>query len=131
MSENKMVIFVCEHGAAKSVIAATYLNKFAQEKGLRIQVLARGTIPDTGLSGYAVAGLLADGLVPSQLTPQKLSAEEVEAADRVIAFCDLTEAGPVRNNIEYWDSVPAVSEDYAKARDIIVAKVRAVMKDLI
>ena len=131
MSENKMVIFVCEHGAAKSVIAATYLNEFAQEKGLRIETIARGTNPDAGLSGYAVAGLLADGLVPNQLTPQKLSAEEVESADRVIAFCELTEADPVRNNIEYWDSVPAVSEDYVKARDIIVAKVRAVMKDLI
>ena len=130
MSENKIVIFVCEHGAAKSVIAATYLNKFAQEKGLRIQVLARGTSPDAGLSGYAVAGLLADGLIPNLFIPQKLSAEEVEAADRVIAFCDLTDVDPVKNNIEYWDSVPAVSEDYAKARDIIVAKVRAVIKDL-
>jgi len=130
MSENKIVIFVCEHGAAESVIAATYLNKFAQEKRLQIQVLARGTNPAVGLSGYAVAGLLADGLIPSQLIPQKLSAEEFEAANRVIAFCDLTEADPVRNNIEYWDNVPAVSEDYAKARDIIVAKVRAVMKDL-
>ena len=130
MSENKMVIFVCEHGAAKSVIAAIYMNKFAQEKGLRIQVLARGTSPDAGLSGYAVAGLLADGLIPNHFTPQKLSAEEVEAADRVIAFCDLTDVDPMKNNIEYWDSVPAVSEDYAKARDIIVAKVRAVMKDL-
>ena len=130
MFESKTVVFVCEHGAAKSVIAATYLNKFAQENGLHIEALARGTNPDAGLSGYAVAGLLADGLVPHQLTPQKLSAEEVECADIVIAFCDLPEADPGRNNIEYWHSVPAVSEDYAKARDIIVAKLHAVMKKM-
>ena len=85
MSEKPTILFVCEHGAAKSIIAATYLNKFARDKGLRIEALARGTNPDAGLSGYAVAGLLADGLVPSQLAPQKLSAEELEAADRVIA----------------------------------------------
>jgi protein-tyrosine-phosphatase len=131
MSEKLTILFVCEHGAAKSIIAATYLNKFAQEKGLRIESLARGTNPDTGLSGYAVAGLLADGLDPSQLSPQKLSAEELEAADKVIAFCDLPQADPVRNKIEYWDSVPAVSEDYAKARDFIVAKLQLMMKDLI
>jgi arsenate reductase (thioredoxin) len=131
MSENSTILFVCEHGAVKSIIAATYLNKFAREKGLRIKALARGTNPDAGLSGYAVAGLLADGLAPSQLSPQKLSAEELELADKVIAFCDLREADPVRNNIEYWDSVPAVSEGYAQARDIIIAKLQAVMKDLI
>jgi arsenate reductase len=130
MVENKTVIFVCEHGAAKSIIAATYLNKFAREKGLQIQALARGTNPDAGLSGSAVAGLLADGLVPSEGAPQKLSAAEVKAADRVIAFCDLPEVDPVKNSIEYWDGVPAVSEDYIKARDIIVARLRAMMKDL-
>ena len=128
MSENKTVIFVCEHGAAKSVVAATYLNKFAREMGLPIEALARGTTPEDGLSAYAVAGLLADGLVPSEPAPQKLSAEELETADRVISFCELPEADPARNNIEYWDGVPAISEDYAKARDIIVAKLQAAMR---
>lgn len=130
MAENKMVVFVCEHGAAKSVVAATYLNKFAQDNGLRIQALARGTNPDSDLSRSAVAGLLVDGLVPNLPAPQKLSAEELEVADKVIAFCDVAEAEPVRHDIEYWDNVPPVSEDYARARDIIVARLQAVLKDL-
>jgi hypothetical protein len=29
---NPTIVFVCEHGAAKSVIAAAYFNKLAQEK---------------------------------------------------------------------------------------------------
>jgi len=60
MSQDMTVIFVCEHGAAKSIIAATYLNKIAIEKGLNLQVFARGTDPDIELSRYAVTGLLED-----------------------------------------------------------------------
>src|SRR5260370_1083705 len=29
MSQNPIIIFVCEHGAAKSIIAAAYFNKLA------------------------------------------------------------------------------------------------------
>jgi arsenate reductase (thioredoxin) len=130
MSENRIIVFVCEHGAAKSIIAATYWNKYAQQQGVRIQGLARGTYPDIALSGYAAAGLLEDGLIPNQLTPQKLLPEEVSAAERVIAFCDLREVDSKKTNIEYWENVPAVSEDYGKARDIIVANLQAMMKDL-
>jgi protein-tyrosine-phosphatase len=130
MPENRIIVFVCEHGAAKSIIAATYWNKFAQEQGVRIQCLARGTNPDIALSSYAVAGLHEDGQIPNQLTPQKLLPEEVSAAERVIAFCDLPEVDSKKTNIEYWENVPAVSEDYGKARDIIVAKLQAMIKDL-
>ena len=86
MSEKKKIIFVCEHGAAKSIVAATYFNKLAQERGLQVQALARGTNPDLGLSGYAVAGPLGDGLTPSQLTPQKLLPEELEWERQVRAY---------------------------------------------
>ena len=130
MSEKKKIIFVCEHGAAKSIVAATYFNKLAQERGLQVQALARGTNPDLGLSGYAVAGPLGDGLTPSQLTPQKLLPEELEAADFIVSFCELPEADVEKNHIEYWRNVPAVSEDYKKARDIILIRIEDVLKDL-
>ncbi|MGE5376472.1 MAG: hypothetical protein ACM3XO_15550 [Bacteroidota bacterium] len=130
MSENRIIVFVCEHGAAKSIIAATYWNKYAQEQGARIQGLATA-YPDIALASYAVASLLEDGLIPNQLTPQKLLPEEVSAAERVIAFCDLQEVDSKKTNIEYWENVPAVSEDYGKAHDIIVAKLQAMMKDLV
>jgi protein-tyrosine-phosphatase len=35
------VVFVCEHGAAKSVIATTYFNKIAAERGLRAHASVR------------------------------------------------------------------------------------------
>jgi arsenate reductase len=39
------VIFVCEHGAAKSVIAAAYFNKIATERGLPDRATYRGASP--------------------------------------------------------------------------------------
>ena len=60
------VIFVCEHGAAKSVIATAYFNKLAAERGLQDRATFRGTTPQDDLSVRAVAGLKADGLaIPS------------------------------------------------------------------
>jgi hypothetical protein len=36
------IVFVCEHGAAKSVIATEYFNKLARERGLPYRPTFRG-----------------------------------------------------------------------------------------
>jgi hypothetical protein len=41
-SPEAAIVFVCEHGAAKSVIAATLFNKLAAEHGLRERAIYRG-----------------------------------------------------------------------------------------
>ena len=40
------VLFVCPHGAGKSVLASAYFQRLAKEKGLNVRVEARGTEPD-------------------------------------------------------------------------------------
>ena len=52
---NPAVVFVCEHGAAKSVIATAYFNKLAAERGLPYRATFRGTTPQEALSVRAVA----------------------------------------------------------------------------
>lgn len=120
MNQNSRVVFVCEHGAAKSVIAAAYFNKIASASGLNQQAIARGTNPEPELSQAAVAGLRQDGLIPDIPTPQKLSFEELGIAPQIIAFCEVPESYQQEKAIEYWDDVPPVSEDYEKARDSIL-----------
>src|SRR5215468_10992232 len=44
------VVFICEHGAAKSVIASEYFNKLAAERGLAVRAIARGAVPQADLS---------------------------------------------------------------------------------
>ena len=123
MPQDPLIVFVCEHGAAKSIIAAAYFNKLAGEKGLNLQAVARGTNPDQALSTQAVAGLQEDGLTPTESFPQKLSLAEVESAQQIIAFCELPAEYQGKASIELWDNVPPVSENYQKAREEIIERI--------
>ena len=131
MSQKAIIIFVCLHGAAKSIIAASYFNKIASETGVELHAVARGLEPDLGLSDSVVTRLLKDGLSPTELTPQKLLLEELETARRVITFCELPDEYQGKAVFEYWENVPPVSEGYERARDIIVAKIKVMMKKLL
>ena len=123
-----MIIFVCEHGAAKSVIAAAYFNKLAEETNSNVRAIARGTHPDSELSPKAITGLRDDSLIPTELVPQKLSLADVESAQRIITFCELPAEYKQKVSVEHWDGVPPVSEDYQKARDKIVERINRLMK---
>jgi len=117
---NKHIIFVCEHGAAKSIIAATYFNKLASENKSGLHAVARGTHPDQELSPKTIMGLQADGLTPTESTPQKLSLADIESAQQIITFCELPEEYQNKVAIEHWDDIPPVSENYETARDAIL-----------
>ena len=116
------VIFVCEHGAVKSVLAAAYFNKFAEKSGLNVHGIARGTNPDQELSPRVIKGLSADGLTPQESAPQLLFVDDVTSSQRVITFCDLPAEYPQVPGIEHWDDVPPVSENYEQARDAIIER---------
>lgn len=131
MSNVPLVLFVCEHGAAKSVIAATYFNKLAAENGLNLRAVARGTTPDEALSANTIAGLATDGLTPSESSPQKLSPADIDSARMIVSFCDLSSAGYRPNlPIEQWDDVPPVSQNYALARDAITQRLHSLIANL-
>ena len=130
MPQDPIIVFICEHGAAKSVIAAAYFNKLANEKNLNIRAIARGTHPDEELSPKAIAGLREDGLLPTESTPQKLSLSDVESAQSIVSFCELPEEYQNKAAIERWDDVPPVSENYEKAHDAIMAKLNPLLIQL-
>ena len=131
MSKNSTIIFVCEHGAAKSIIAAAYFNKLANQKGLNLQAIARGTRPDEELSPKTVKGLMEDGLQSTEVSPQKLLPLDIESAQRIITFCELPEEYLLHTaNIEQWDGVPPVSADYQIARDVILKHITHLIDNL-
>src|SRR5262249_56748441 len=67
------VVFVCEHGAAKSVIAAAHFNRLASELKLPYRAVARGTNPDDAGSAAVRNGLAAGGLDVTACQPKSLS----------------------------------------------------------
>lgn len=122
-----LILFVCEHGAAKSILAAAYFNKIAGERGLNVLAVARGTNPDQELSPKTVEGLERDGLQSTEIKPQKLTRAEVESAQRIISFCELPAEYLHRVSIEQWHNIPPVSENYETARDAMIQHINQLL----
>ena len=125
-----MIVFVCEHGAAKSVLAAAYFNKLAGELQLDLQAVARGTNPDPEVSQQTIAGLANDGLSHIESRPQRLTDSELQSAQCVVAFCDLPAEIQTSSAVEFWRDVPPVSENYMRARDIIIDHIHQLLASL-
>ena len=125
-----MIVFVCEHGAAKSVLAAAYFDKIARELGLDFWAIARGTNPDPAISPQTFSGLMQDGLTPLELKPQILSESDIQSARRVVSFCKLPIELQQTSIVEYWEQIPPVSENYSRARDAIVDRIRQLLVSL-
>ena len=64
------IVFVCEHGSAKSVIAAAHFNRLAEEKGLPYRAVSRGVQPDEAIPDGVKSGLRGDGLDVSSWKPK-------------------------------------------------------------
>ena len=117
------VLFVCLHGSAKSLIALEHFRRLAAERGVRVDADFAGTEPDADIPPRVVQGLLGDGIDVRGRRPRSVTPADLEHAPRVITFgCELGALAPAGLAIERWDDVPAVSEDFKKARDAIVAR---------
>lgn len=129
--EPSSVIFVCLHGAAKSVVAAAHFERLARERGLALRAEALGVEPDPALAPAAVRGLAAEGLDVGGRQPRAATREALAGAVCIVSFgCDLAGVAPAGMPVERWDEVPAVSEGYAAAREAIVARVGRLVEDL-
>lgn len=122
------VLFVCLHGAAKSVVAAAHLRRLATARGLDIDAVSAGTEPDPSFTPAAVTGLAGDGLAARPGRPRPVTLYDLETATRVVTFgCDV---GAGSTPAERWDDIPAVSDGYAAARDRIVTRVERLVAEL-
>ena len=126
-----IIVFLCPHNAAKSVLAAAYCQHLSAQGGLEVQVTSAGTEPDAAASPAVVALLRAEGLDVGQHRPRHVTREELGAASRVISLgCDVSHLAPPGARVEHWDDVPPPSQDLAQARDIIYAHVERLVEEL-
>ncbi len=125
------VVFVCEHGSVKSLIAMNYFNRSAGERGLPYRAVARGTAPETTVPGTVREGLRSDGFVVSGFVPRLFSASDVDGAALVVSF-DQDVAKIVNGSARHlrWDNLPGVLADYARGRDEIVRHVDKLIDEL-
>ena len=124
------ILFVCLHGSAKSVVAAAYCRRLAAERGLRISVGSAGVEPDSEVSAPTIAGLAADGLDVPISYPNGLTGALLSPSCLVVSFgCDLEPFRPDRAVID-WSDVPAVSDGYVDAREVILSRVASLLDQI-
>jgi len=130
-STDSTVVFVCEHGAAKSVIATAYFNKIAAERGLKARATYRGVNPQADLSVNAMKGLREDGLSVVEQKPSLVSQADVDAATVMFAIgCTLPSNATASGKAASWDDVPD-DQGYGPMRDAIKRHVEELVDRLL
>ncbi len=107
------VLFMCPYGGAKSVIAASYFNRIATERGLPwIAIAAAAEEPYDAVPPQVAAALERDGFDVRAFKPRPVAPEDLRNAAKVVAIdCDLTKVDANGTAIESWTDVPKVSAD--------------------
>lgn len=118
-----VILFICEHGAARSPIAAAHFNKLAEEQNLNYTAIFRGTDPNDALTTGTEIGLKNDGIDTNGWTPTRVSQNDINDAYKIVTFDLILPASEEVIPVEKWDGTPPISQDYDIARDMIVKRV--------
>lgn len=125
------VLFVCEHGTVKSLLAKLLFDEYAAEVGLPMRAESRGTAIDSVVPPWMRAQLDANRLPFAGFTPRAVAAPDLAGARVVVTF-DLpasVSAGASGARAR-WDSLPPASQQFEASRDAIKARVRALVDSL-
>lgn len=128
----KQILFMCPHGAAKSVLASAYFQRLAKERGLNVRVDSAGTDPDPEVGKAVAAHLTKTGYSLPIEKPRKVTARDIEQADVVVSLgCDLAGLPQPRGTMLKWDDVPGPGENFAAADQAIRKHVEALVDELV
>jgi protein-tyrosine-phosphatase len=125
------VLFICEHGNVKSVMAAAYFNELAASRHLPLRAISRGASSHpASVPAQIVAALKDEGLDVSGVEPRTVRPQDAADA-RYIVFigADLPPALQ-RTPVEQWKDVPAASADYPAASESLRVHVRKLLDRL-
>jgi arsenate reductase len=129
----EQVLFVCERGNVKSLMAASYFNQLAAERKLPLRAISRGVSPNsTSVPPAIVAGLHDEGIEVGAYRPVALSPNDASESRHVVTIgTDLPDSTqPAVTTRERWDDVPAASTSYSAARDSLRSHVRDLIQRL-
>jgi arsenate reductase len=128
----RSVVFVCEHGNVKSLIAREWFNRLATSRGLDLRAISRGVTPETSVPTAIADALRSDGFDVSGFEPRAFSAADVTGLVRIVGIgVDLSSARERGDApLETWEGIPPASESYAASRDALRARIEALLKTL-
>jgi arsenate reductase (thioredoxin) len=127
----RTVLFLCPHNAAKSVMAAAYFGRLANQNNLDFCAISAGTEPDDATAPAVIDLLQSEGFDVSTHLPRRVTREELVGAFRVVSLsCDVSDLAPPNKAIERWDNIPPASQNLMAARDAILEQVERLISEL-
>lgn len=130
-SKTPTVLFMCPHGAAKSVMASALFQKMAKERGLNVRVDAAGTDPEPELSKGVVARLQKENVPLVVSKPRAATAADMNTADVVISMgCDLSRLPAPKGELKSWN-VGDFSNNFDATEQAIRDQVTALVDELL
>jgi len=124
------VVFVCEHGTVKSVIAAEIFNKRAAERKLPFRAVSRGVTPDERIPEGVAANLARDGYDVAAFKAKALTKDDVAGAAHVVAIGVDPALLAGAKAVARWTDVPPASTQYGTARDAMAKRIDALLDEL-
>ena len=123
------VLFVCEHGSARSAMAAALLRK---EMDGEVRATSAGPDPDPVMNPLAMEALAQAGVAAPDEPPTALTDALARDADLIIAI-NRTQALPVDTPQQSWQVSPSpvrTAEAAREVRDELARRVRDLAADL-
>lgn len=132
-NNSSQILFVCEHGNVKSIMAMSYFNRLAEQRGSKFRAIARGTSPNSTNIPAAIAdGLRKDGFDLRDFRPMALSESDLRSSYKAIMIG--TDLPKVSHGIgatpEVWSDVPPATLDFNAARDSLKDQVAKLLDKL-
>jgi len=129
----RQVVFVCEHGSAKSLIASLWFNRLARERNLTLSSVSRGVEPDETVPAGVRENLRKDGLDVGDFTPARLTAADLAQAVSVVTIGADSPlfAGLGSASLERWSDIPPASTQYEASRDAMRQRIEALLERLV
>jgi arsenate reductase len=127
------VLFVCEHGNVKSLMAASYFNQLARERRLPYRAISRGSAPDaTSAPPAIIDGLRKDGIDVASFHPAAVGSADIAASQHLVLInTELPANTPAQGiSTERWSDVPPASVNFEAARDSLRKHVAKLLDQL-
>jgi len=127
-----VIVFMCQHGAAKSVVAAAYFNRTAEREGLPHRAVAfAAETPWDAVPENVSALLTRDGFSVDAFKPRHVAAADLESAAKVVAIgCECSKSEACDVAIEQWNDIPEMSVDLPASAAAIRKHVEKLVQQL-
>jgi len=127
------VVFVCQHGNVKSLMAASYFNQMAEHRGLTVRAVARGSAPNSDTVPAPIAQKLqGDGFEVSGIHPSAVNASDVSGSQLVVTIGTTLpgDAQAPASKLEAWNDVPPADADYGATRSSLKSHIDKLLDQL-